>query len=115
MAKQEAGNNGAAEYVARPDPLQLALEAISDAERVQPPAPHGYVVLVQRAHLRALYAIAEELRLFRLEQRGAAAWFAQIELRLVDIEEALREGVSLSNRPDVSLSNVSEVADGDDE
>ena len=102
MAEQGSAEwgTGNADYVARPDPLQLALEAISDAERVQPPAPHGYVVLVQRAQLRALYAIAEELRVFRLEQRGAADWFAQIDLRLVEIEEALA---------------VSEVADGDDE
>ncbi len=100
MAKQEAGNNGAAEYVARPDPLQLAFEAISDAERVQAAAGAGYAVLAQRAQLRVLYAMAEELRLFRLEQRGAADWFAQIDMRLADVEEAL---------------GVSEVADGDDE
>ena len=76
MAKQEAGNNGAAEYVARPDPLQLAFEAISDAERVQPAAGAavsvsngaGYAVLAQRAQLR-----------------GAADWFAQIDMRLADV------------------------------
>ena len=69
MAKQESAN-----YVVRPDPLQLAFEAISDAERVQAAAGAavsvsngaGYAVLAQRAQLRVLYAIAEELRLFRV-------------------------------------------------
>jgi hypothetical protein len=108
MAEQVQVNEGAAGYGVRPDPLQLALEAISDAERVQPAVGLGlssaeggrYAVLAQRAQLRVLYAIAEELRLLRLEQRGAADRFAQINLRLVEIGEALRSG---------------EVADGNDE
>lgn len=66
----------------RPDPLRLALDAITDAERAQATqatqatqaaAGDRYAVLAQRAQLRTLYAIAEEVRLLRIELRGEVA------------------------------------------
>lgn len=57
----------------RPDPLRLALDAITDAERAQAAAGDRYAVLAQRAQLRTLYAIAEEVRLLRIELRGEVA------------------------------------------
>lgn len=71
MEKQAQLVDSGSGYAVRADPLQVALEAISESERVQAAAGYGYAALARRAQLRTLYAMAEELRLFRLEQRGA--------------------------------------------
>ena len=73
MAEQgnaESGT-GSAELGSRPDPLRLALDAISAAERAANwDAPRPDVErLTWRAQMRTLYAIAEEVRMLRVDLR----------------------------------------------
>lgn len=66
----------------RPDVLQVALDAISDYERIARRQDVVTKVAFERAVLRTLYAIAEEVRIGRLHGQNTA-------VRLGGIADAL--------------------------
>lgn len=85
----------------RPDPLQLALTAIGDYERAVANVEAAEMLpdlntLHQRAQLRALYAIAEELRLLRRDSgqglRNVLGGLDTLESSVLLVEATIREG-----------------------
>ena len=85
----------------RPDPLQLALTAIGDYERAVANVEAAEMLpdlhdLHQRAQLRVLYAIAEELRLLRRDSgqglRNVLGGLDTLETAVLLVETTLRDG-----------------------